>query len=83
MSLCYITFGVKYATEPHPLLSWAHPDGWLTVEADTYEHARAIAFAITGGKHAFDYRDEPNQDIYPLGEIHRVSVATVPAEVSA
>lgn len=31
----YVTFGLRYAREEHPACPWAHPDGWLTVNAPT------------------------------------------------
>lgn len=42
------TFGVRYASEPHPNCPWVTPKGWLTVIAPSYEVARRIAEAIVG-----------------------------------
>lgn len=60
----YLTFGVGYCDEPHPYLDAAHPDGWLRVRGHTYGEALDAAFALTRGKHAFDY---PPQSETPPG----------------
>lgn len=73
MKTFYVTFGQKYRHEPHPVLPEAHPDGYLAIEADTEEQARAKAFELTGGKFAFMYQTEPERAFYPLGEIDRVT----------
>lgn len=76
-----VTFGVKYATEPHPTFSTAHPDGWVTIEAPTEEYARKIAMFIFTDKWAFIYPATSDYfwaAQYPRGEIARVR-ALVPA----
>jgi hypothetical protein len=75
MTAIYITFGVQYAREPHPRLPFVHPDGYLTVEAPDYRTALAVAFAMTGGAHAFDYPERPSHTTFPRGELCRVIVA--------
>lgn len=66
----YLTFGVGYCDEPHPYLDAAHPDGWLRVRGHTYGEALDAAFALTRGKHAFDYpADRFNPAHYPRGEL--------------
>ena len=66
----YLTFGVGYCDEPHPYLDAAHPDGWLRVRGHTYGEALDAAFALTRGKHAFDYpADRFNPANYPRGEL--------------
>lgn len=70
----YVTFGVQYARTPHPRLSFAHPDGYLSVEAPDYETARRTAVQITGGAFAFDYAERPSDITYPRGELARIVV---------
>lgn len=48
-----VSFGVKYATEPHPTLPQAHPDGVLEIvvvgdvaKSAAYLYARRIAFGL-------------------------------------
>ena len=66
----YLTFGVGYCDEPHPYLDAARPDGWLRVRGHTYGEALDAAFALTRGKHAFDYpADRFNPANYPRGEL--------------
>ena len=36
---CCITFGQRYAREPHPVDSRAHPDGWFEYTGPTYYDA--------------------------------------------
>lgn len=37
-----VTFGMRYRREDHDR-GW-HPDGWVTIVADSYEEARVIAW---------------------------------------
>lgn len=83
-----VTFGVQYAREPHPTLTWAHPNGWLEVEVtgapdeETAEmEAEASIYRLTGGVYAFSYT--PKQwaamadDIpgwHPLGVLARYHI---------
>lgn len=70
----YVTFGQKYADEPHPSLPQAHPAGWLELRGfPTYLMARAVAFAMTGGCHAFDYEKKPSRLLYPRGVLMTVT----------
>lgn len=39
----FVTFGCRYATEPHPYFNKPHPDGWLIIEAEDELSARRIA----------------------------------------
>ena len=71
-----VTFGSDHT---HPEISDKKlADGYMVVEAPTYEIARNIAFAITGGVHAFDYpleehlAQEKVHEWYPLGELLRI-----------
>ncbi len=69
----YVTFGVQYSREAHPRLWFAHPDGYLTVEAPDDSSARDAAFALTGGAHCTDYPDPPSEWC-PRGELARLIV---------
>lgn len=77
MSIYYVTFGSQYSYEPHPSGDWVHPDGYLAIEASTYDLARERAFEITDGKFAFMYDKEPEAQFYPRGELLRVAVQEV------
>src|SRR5215218_5125557 len=85
----YVTFGQQYGQEPHPRMSFAHPDGWLEIEVrgapdddEAYDAARDLAFRTTGGMHAFDYtpdrwNDENHgrrDEWYPLGPLARITL---------
>jgi hypothetical protein len=46
----YLTFGVQYELEPHPVLpDLAHPDGVVAVIAEDYHQARAYVTDRIGG----------------------------------
>ena len=76
-----ITVGVCYAEETHPAGDWVHPDGYIVVEGQTWEQARALARAVLGetstgfAAFAFDYPLEefearPTQSrYYPRGRL--------------
>lgn len=70
----FITFGVQYARQPHPLL--IHPDGVVVVEGETRADAYVHLFEATKGQHAFDYPMAELQAsvarYYPLGVIGRI-----------
>jgi hypothetical protein len=45
----YLTFGVEYRYEPHPVHPYGvHPDGWVRIMAPDEERARAIALTHYG-----------------------------------
>lgn len=75
----YVTFGLRYAREEHPACPWAHPDGWLTVNAPTYLEAMVALRNLTTPPgqdiplYAFDY-DEVPPAMYPRGELARLDV---------
>lgn len=83
----YITFGIKYADEPHPTFPAAHPDGWLTVvNAADHEAARAAAVEALGTAWAFDYIEPPSRKYCPRGELGQLDARTgalTPALVAA
>lgn len=78
-----ITFGVRYADEPHPLFLPAHPDGWVAVLAVSEDAARRLVHARIGNAWAFIY--QPGHPGYPAsagrhykrGELGRWATADV------
>jgi hypothetical protein len=69
-----VTFGFRYAREPHPTFPAADPNGWLTVMAPDEETARALVVARIGRAWAFMYPAERmSESYYPRGEICRWS----------
>ena len=77
----YISFGVQYSHEEHPFLPWVHPDGYLAIVNVPNEDIRInVAFALTRGKHSFDYNDDEMNDPdfrnhFPLGALRTVDGA--------
>lgn len=68
-----VTFGQQYKHDPHPKVKYAHPDGWLTIEAMDMFHARKKAFEELGAAWSFIYeKDEFNPSYFPLGELKRI-----------
>lgn len=68
-----VTFGQQYRNEPHEMVSYANPDGYLVVEALDEEHAREKAFKELGPYWSHCYPNIQEHTIYfPLGEIHRI-----------
>lgn len=76
-----LTFGQKYAREPHPLYPAAHPDGYVVIEADDYDAAR-LAVANTFAIYWCDlYTPETWQlyvDYFPRGELGRITAPPSP-----
>ena len=72
MTVFYLTFGDKYAREPHPVLG-ARPDlpnGWLTVTAPTMGEARAKVADLIGDAWCDVYDpDDMRTDYYPAGNL--------------
>lgn len=86
-SLWRVTFGRRYAHEPHPSFPGAHPDGWLTVEAAdglSYEAIRAGVIQILGTNWCALYdaaRQDPEDEdelYYPMGELARIHLTEDP-----
>jgi hypothetical protein len=73
----FVTFGQRYAQEPHPVLADAHPDGWLVIEAESWDEARAaVATALgTSWSNLYEKTDfmQDAARLYPRGEIARIS----------
>jgi len=81
----YVTFGQRYRIEPHPILSNAHPDGWVEVESDSEADARRLTFHHLKNRWAFMYRaDEFIPDLHDRGCIARINEADglIPVEAS-
>lgn len=70
----YVTFGQKYATEEHPTMPEAHPDGWLEIRGVPFSEGVRVAFALTGGFHAFSYEHRPDERMYSRGAIKIVDL---------
>lgn len=68
----YVTFGQRYAREPHPTFPGAHPDGYVVIEAADEEAARATAYTVFDNRYAFIYPEPPAGEFAPRGEIGRV-----------
>jgi hypothetical protein len=70
-----VTFGQRYAKEPHPTWTAAHPDGWVTVIADDCKTARRWAYANFGihwcDLYEADAHPSTDAELYPLGELAR------------
>lgn len=75
MALFYFTFGQQYRHESHP--QGGHPDGWFTVDAPDSNSARDLMFGTCGPRWAMQYDKEPDQDIFPLGELRRLGYAAL------
>lgn len=81
----HITFGRRYADEPHPTCPIVHPDGWITLRATNYYAARALAYKAFGQNWCDVYTSkgfEGYKHLYPLGELGTVAVevTVVPTE---
>lgn len=69
-----ITFGQRYAQEPHPVDHRIHPDGWIVSVGTDYATAREQAWGVLGEHFAFDYPADTftSEGHYPRGEIGRI-----------
>lgn len=68
-----VTFGQQYKNEPHPKVRYAHPDGWLAIEAENMNEARKKAFDHLGPAWSFIYlEDQLDKSYFPAGELHRI-----------
>lgn len=78
----YLTFGVKYRNEVHPYWVGADPDGWVLIEAETEDAARALAVQYLDKYWAFLYPanrfdvDRYRQDFYPKGQVGHLTPTT-------
>jgi hypothetical protein len=70
----FITFGMQYSHEDHPIFERAHPDGYVVILAPDRETARRMAWGAFGDRWAFDYDENSfNASLHPLGEIGRIT----------
>lgn len=72
--LTYITFQTKYHRDGpykllHPLEAWVDCNGYLTVDAPSYEKGRAAVIELLGRDWAFDQELQPLERYAPLGEL--------------
>jgi hypothetical protein len=83
MAKFFLTFGQRYAREPHPTFPKAHPDGYVVIEADLYEDAREKACEVVGLHWSDLYRqdewfrlgDVTLESMFPLGELAHYKVS--------
>ena len=72
----FVTFGQRYAREQHPTIDQAHPDGWLVIEAESWDDARAVAERELGTNWSHLHTKEDffkdAEQLYPRGEIARI-----------
>jgi len=70
-----VTFGQRYRREEHPRWPLAHPDGWLTIAAPSYEVARAWVIRELGTSWCDIYAPRSfERSLYELGELGRFGV---------
>lgn len=78
-----ITFGQRYRTEVHPMQQWVTPNGYVVIEAETEDQARAEAdklFGVEGWAFIYDQLDIERRRFnpgkhYPLGVLRRFTAA--------
>jgi hypothetical protein len=73
----YVTFGQRYRREAHPRMAEVHPDGWVTIEADTYRVARSATGVLFGTEWCWLYEAHPGAHYFPRGELARFDAARV------
>jgi len=74
----YVTFGVQYPREPHPLYERATGAGWVRIEAASWERARDVAFGLFGPHWSFLYTElEFDPSWHEAGQLAWVSEADV------
>lgn len=83
----YITFGMKYSHEEHPVRSWVNPDGVVEVVAEQgrgikldKEVARNAAFSFFGQNFAFFNHGTPEPEFFPLGVHGKIILSTKDGE---
>lgn len=66
----FLTFGIQYNSQPHPMWAECNPKGWVRITAPTYEDARAIAvdrFGLDWSMLTPSVHFNPN--FFPAGEL--------------
>lgn len=78
--LYHVTFGVQYASLPHPTHPWVHPDGYATLLIDADADPHLAANEIFGDAYAFVYPDDRlKREYHPRGclmEFDRTTAST-------
>ena len=70
----YVTFGVMYRYETHPIWGRAHPDGLLRVSAPDLKLATLATQMALGTNYAFIYPEkEMRWEHHPLGVIGSIT----------
>jgi len=70
MNKYYVTVGQRYRQEQHPLFPRAHPDGWITVHAESYNRAREGVEQVLGEHWSVIYSELSfHKDYFPKGEV--------------
>lgn len=68
MSTFYLTFPLRYKYDEHPSGQSISPDGWVEIEADSYDKARSTAFETFGSAWAFLYEKKDfTPELFPAG----------------
>lgn len=74
MAKFVVTFGMRYADEPHPAGDFIDPLGWIEVEADDEWKSRLAVLEAIGREWAFIYSpEELVPGLFPAGCIGRIS----------
>jgi hypothetical protein len=72
----YFTFGQRFRTEPHPaapaLGIHIHPDGYVTVMADSERVARDVANKVLHGQWCMSNVHKPPEKFFPLGNLKTI-----------
>jgi hypothetical protein len=71
--LFFFTFGQRYKRTAHP--QGGHPDGWFTIEAGSWDEARAAMVGLCGTSWAncYDETNPPDLKTFPRGELRRIA----------
>jgi hypothetical protein len=70
MNRYYVTLGLQYRYDPHPVLprDRANPDGFLLVQAENENEARDIVYSVLGTAYSFIYTESDfRRGYHPLG----------------
>lgn len=74
----YVTFGVKYREEQHPVVLDGvrpHPDGWVLIRCGNQTAANRIAHALFGPRFSLVYSEETfTRSHYPQGELFSIKI---------
>ena len=79
MATFMATFGVQYATKPHPSGMDANPNGYVRIKAPNMRLATEAMQAVYGIHYAFIYpEDNFQEDYHPDGVINEIVVMGTP-----